>query len=71
VIQLSSGGLIKCFLIGGPTPLQLALRSDVDGVIAAHNSHTHLYTPGTGTPIQTGAVSSAAPPSVGSSVLRG
>lgn len=74
-IRLSSSGLIQCFLIGGPVPLQLALKSDVDAVITAHNVHKHTggsLANSSGTLTGSSAVpDTLAPPSVGSSVLRG
>jgi phage gp45-like len=66
-LRLTNSGLIQAFLVGGPTPVKLALQSDVDGVITAHNGHTHTDPQGG----VTGPANTTAPASVGSSVLRG
>lgn len=66
-LRFTNSGLIQAYLVGGPTPVQLALKSDVDGVITAHNGHTHPDPQG-GT---TGPANTTAPASVGSRVLRG
>lgn len=77
VMKFSASGLIQAFLIGGPTPVALALKSDVDGVITAHNGHTHpagalVAPPGGGSVTGLTAVTTdTAPAAVGSSVLRG
>ncbi|HEX6022561.1 MAG TPA: hypothetical protein VFZ00_11240 [Solirubrobacter sp.] len=70
-IRCTASGLVQIYLLGGPTPVQLALKSDVDAVISAYNAHKH-------TGVSTGVgISGApqpgdhAPASVGSSVLRG
>lgn len=67
-IKFTRSGLIQCWVIGGPVPLQLALLSDVSNAITAYNGHTHPAPGGT-----TSAVLPAdrAPTPVGSSGLRG
>jgi hypothetical protein len=67
VLRLSNSGLVQAFLLGGPVPVPLALKSDVDGAITAHNGHTHTDPQGG----VTGPPNTPAPASVGSSVLRG
>lgn len=67
-IRLTSGGLIQAFLVGGPTPVPLALKSDVDAVVSAFNGHTHLETGATTNPV---IPAQRAPSPTGSSVLRG
>lgn len=70
-IRMTASGQIQAYLVGGPAPVQLALKSDVDAVISAYNAHKHLgVTAGvavSGIP-QPGDI---APAAVGSSVLRG
>lgn len=68
VIRMNSAGLIQCYLIGGPTPVKLALASDVDAVGNKYNAHTHAVVGSTATAV---VVGQQAPPAVGSSVLRG
>lgn len=70
-IKLTRSGLIQAYLIGGPTPVALALKSDVDAAVNKYNGHKHLG-------VQTGVgisgipqVGDLAPAAVGSSVLRG
>jgi hypothetical protein len=67
VLRFSNSGLIQAYLLGGPVPVPLALKSDVDGAITAHNGHTHTDPQGG----VTGPPNTTAPASVGSSVLRG
>lgn len=67
-IRLSSGGFISAYLVGGPTPVQLALKSDVDGVVSAFNGHTHVETGSTTNPV---IPAQRAPSPVGSQVLLG
>lgn len=66
-LRFTASGQIHAYLVGGPVPVRLALQSDVDGAITAHNGHTHTDPQG-GT---TGPPNTVAPASVGSSVLRG
>lgn len=68
VIRLSNAGFINCYLLGGPTPVQLALKSDVDAVVSAFNGHTHVETGASTNPV---IPAQRAPAPVGSSVLRG
>ncbi|HEY6179067.1 MAG TPA: hypothetical protein VIX73_31655 [Kofleriaceae bacterium] len=68
VLRLSNSGLIQAFLIGGPTPVALALLSDVQGVVSAYNGHTHAVAGGTAAAV---VPTQRAPAPVGSSVLRG
>ena len=74
-VRCTNSGLIEAYLVGGPVPVQLALKSDVDATIVAHNTHKHpggTLTDGHGTITgSTGTPDVAAPPAVGSSVLRG
>ncbi len=65
-IRLTSGGQIQAYLVGGPAPVQLALKSDIDNTNAAYNAHKHPETGAT-----TGPTDHPASPAVGSSVLRG
>lgn len=68
-IRLTSGGRIQAYLVGGPAPVQLALKSDVDAVVSAHNGHTHPgVSPGAAS---TGLTTNTAPAATGSSVLMG
>lgn len=66
-IRFTASGLIQAYLVGGPVPVPLALKSDVDAAITAHNGHTHPDPQGG----VTGPPNTIAPASVGSSVLRG
>lgn len=70
-IRCTASGLVQVYLVGGPVPVQLALKSDVDNAVTAYNAHKH-------TGVQTGGgisgppqVGDHAPSAVGSSVLRG
>lgn len=67
-IRMTASGQIQAFIVGGPTPVKLALLSDVDSAVTAYNGHTHPAPGGT-----TSAVLPAdrAPTPVGSSALRG
>jgi phage gp45-like len=68
-IKFTAGGLIQAYLVGGPAPVQLALKSDVDAVITAHNTHKH---PGvTAGGAVTGLADILSVTAVGSSALRG
>jgi len=67
-IRFTNSGLIQCHLLGGPVPVALALKSDVDAVVTAFNAHTHVETGGTTNAVVAGQ---RAPGAIGSSVLRG
>jgi phage gp45-like len=70
-IRCTASGLVQVYLIGGPTPLRLALASDVDAVMTAYNAHKHTgVTTGGGVSGPPQAIDLALP-AIGSSVLRG
>lgn len=67
-IRMTSGGFIQAYLVGGPTPVPLALKSDLDATVAAFNGHTHVETGSTTNPV---IPAQRAPSPVGSQVLLG
>lgn len=55
----------------GSGAVALALKSDVDALKTAHDTHTHLYAPGPGSPVATAVPVPLAAPMVGTVVVKG
>ena len=57
--------------LGGPDATDPVVRkSDLDALVATFNSHTHIYTPGTGTPAATASPTSTQAPIACSQVVK-
>ena len=67
-IRMTAAGTIQAYLVGGPTPVPLALKSDVDAVVTAFNAHFHVETGTTTNPV---SAPQRAPGATGSQALRG
>ena len=70
-LRFTAGGLLQAYLVGGPTPVQLALKSDVEALTNAYNAHKHLGVTAGGGISGIPQPGDIAPAPVGSSVLRG